>query len=147
MTVKRDREHFLVTANTLKSVATAQLTLLDSLHFQTTSQNWMITCMCGPMNRESLVCSECIEKFDPSVTFFEFPCSSCTRLMLGMGCHYLFLEFVPCSYSLLFYTLFLYLSNQLHYLCCSTDSLCALLSVCSRYSIVCISFWSIFNWD
>ena len=33
--------------------------------------------MCGPMNRQGLVCSECIEGFGPSVTSLGYSCSKC----------------------------------------------------------------------
>ena len=52
--------------------------------------------MCGPMNRKGFVCSECIEKFGPSVTSFGFPCSNCTDAWYGVPL-YLFLEFVPIT--------------------------------------------------
>ena len=48
------------------------------------------------MNRKGLVCSECIERFGPSVTYFGFSCSNCTDAWYGVPL-YLFLEFVPIT--------------------------------------------------
>ena len=59
--------------------------------------------MCGPMNRKGLVCSDCMEGFGPSVTFYGFSCSNCTDAWYGVGI-YLFLEFVPIT---IFYVIIL----------------------------------------
>ena len=60
--------------------------------------------MCGPMNRKGLICSECVEKFGPSVTFFGYSCSDCTDAWYGIPL-YLFLEFLPVT---LFYLIVLF---------------------------------------
>ena len=59
--------------------------------------------MCGPMNRKGLVCSDCMEGFGPSVTFYGFSCSNCTDAWYGVAV-YLFLEFVPIT---IFYVIIL----------------------------------------
>ena len=48
------------------------------------------------MNRKGLVCSECVEGFGLSVTFFGFSCSKCTNSWYGIIV-YLLLEFVPIT--------------------------------------------------
>jgi hypothetical protein len=50
--------------------------------------------MCGPMNREGLVCSECSEGFGPSVTSLGYRCSKCAWYGIPL---YLFIEFVPIT--------------------------------------------------
>ena len=39
--------------------------------------------MCGPLNRNSLVCSECANGFGPSVTSFGYRCVNCTGPWYG----------------------------------------------------------------
>ena len=57
--------------------------------------------MCGAMNRNGIVCSECLEGFSPAITSFGFPCSNCTSTWYGVPL-FLFLEFVP---STIFYVI------------------------------------------
>ena len=52
--------------------------------------------MCGPMNRNGTLCSECIEGFGPSVISFGLVCSNCTGAWYRVPL-YLFLEFVPIT--------------------------------------------------
>ena len=52
--------------------------------------------MCGPMNRQGLVCSECIEGFGPSLTSIGYQCANCTNSWYGVPL-FLFLEFVPIT--------------------------------------------------
>lgn len=60
--------------------------------------------MCGPMNRNGLVCSKCVENFGPSFTFFGYSCSDCTNAWYSIPL-YLVLEFVPIT---LFYLIVLF---------------------------------------
>ena len=60
--------------------------------------------MCGPLNRKGLVCSECVDDFGPSVTFFGYSCSDCSSAWYSIPL-YLLLEFVPIT---LFYLVVLY---------------------------------------
>ena len=57
-------------------------------------------CMCGLMNRKGIVCSECIDGYEPSVTSPKFRCSNCSNTWYGVPL-YLLLELVPVSYYLL----------------------------------------------
>ena len=52
--------------------------------------------LCGPMNRNGTLCSECIEGYGPSVISFGLVCSNCTGAWYGVPL-YLFLEFVPIT--------------------------------------------------
>ena len=52
--------------------------------------------VCGPMNRQGLICSECIEGFAPSLTSIGYHCSECTNAWYGVPL-YLFLELVPVT--------------------------------------------------
>ena len=52
--------------------------------------------VCGPMNRQGLICSECIEGFAPSLTSIGYECSDCTNAWYGVPL-YLFLELVPVT--------------------------------------------------
>jgi hypothetical protein len=63
--------------------------------------------MCTPMNREGLVCSECVDGFGPSVFTYGFQCANCTGAWYGIPI-YLLLEFAPIT---VFY--FLILTFQL----------------------------------
>ena len=57
--------------------------------------------MCSPMNRNGLVCSECIDGFGPAVFSYGFQCANCTGAWYGIPV-YLFLEFVPITLLYLF---------------------------------------------
>lgn len=52
--------------------------------------------LCGPMNREGRLCSECIEGFGPSINLLNSACSNCTGVWYGVPL-YLFLELVPIT--------------------------------------------------
>ena len=54
------------------------------------------TYMCGPMNRQGRLCSECIDGFGTSVISLGLVCSNCTGVWYGILL-YLFLEFVPIT--------------------------------------------------
>ena len=60
--------------------------------------------MCGPLNRKGVICSECIDRFGPSVTSVAHECSNCTGAWYGVPL-YLFLEFVPIT---IFYLIVLF---------------------------------------
>ena len=57
--------------------------------------------MCGPLNRQGLVCSECIEGFAPSVTSIGYQCADCTSAWYGIPL-FLLLQFVPVTLLYLF---------------------------------------------
>ena len=78
--------------------------------------------MCGPLNRKSRLCSECIDGFGPSAISMGQTCSNCTNVWYGLPL-YLFLEFIPIT---IFYFIVILFQNKCHF---STDgSLCILLS-------------------
>ena len=52
--------------------------------------------MCAPMNRKGRVCSECIDRFGPSVFTYGFQCANCTGAWYGIPV-YLSLEFAPIT--------------------------------------------------
>ena len=52
--------------------------------------------MCGSMNREGFICSECVDGFSPAITSLGFQCSNCTGVWYGVPL-FLFLEFVPIT--------------------------------------------------
>ena len=54
--------------------------------------------MCGPLNRQGRVCSECIDGFGPAVTSvgFNIQCSNCTDVWYGIPL-YLALEIIPVT--------------------------------------------------
>ena len=52
--------------------------------------------MCGPMNRQGIVCNECIEGYGPSITSPTFKCSDCSTAWYGVPL-YLLLELVPVT--------------------------------------------------
>ena len=60
--------------------------------------------MCGPLNRKGLICSECVDNFGPSATFFGYSCSNCSSAWYGIP-FYLLLEFVPVT---VFYLIILF---------------------------------------
>ena len=53
--------------------------------------------MCGPMNRQGRLCSECIEGFGPSIISLGLVCCNCTDDVWYKVPLYLFLEFVPIT--------------------------------------------------
>ena len=57
--------------------------------------------MCGPMNRNGVLCSECADGF--GLTSFKYKCANCTNAWYGVSL-FLFLEFVPL---MLFYLIIL----------------------------------------
>ena len=65
--------------------------------------------MCGPLNRQGLVCSECIDGFAPSVTSIGYQCADCTKSRYGIPL-YLLLQFVPVT---VFYLFILYFQISL----------------------------------
>ena len=72
------------------------------VHPRPMRDSWQV-CMCGPLNRKGLVCSECTDGFGPSVTSFGY-----TK---GIKCGnewyrvplFLIYEFVPVTLSALSY--------------------------------------------
>ena len=60
--------------------------------------------MCGPLNREGIMCSQCINGYGLSVTSTGSTCSDCASAWYGMPL-YLFLEFFPIT---IFYLLILF---------------------------------------
>lgn len=52
--------------------------------------------MCGPMNRQGIICSKCIDGFAPAITSLGFQCSNCTNAWYGIPL-FLVLEFVPIT--------------------------------------------------
>ena len=50
--------------------------------------------MCGPMNRQGLMCSQCADGFGLAVFSIGHPCANCTGVWYGVPL-YLFMEFVP----------------------------------------------------
>ena len=52
--------------------------------------------MCGPMNREGIVCSKYIDGFGLSLTSVGYKCSNCTDAWYGVPL-YLLIEFVPIT--------------------------------------------------
>ena len=67
--------------------------------------------MCGPLNRESYLCSDCIDGFGPSIGFMDnIPtCYNCTGSLYGVSL-YILVEFIPIT---LFYILVLILQFRL----------------------------------
>ena len=65
--------------------------------------------MCGPLNRQGLICSECIDGFAPSVTSIGYQCADCTNAWYGVPL-YLLLQFIPVT---VFYLLILYFKISL----------------------------------
>ena len=67
--------------------------------------------MCGPLNRKSYLCSDCIEGFGPSIGFMDnIPtCYNCTGSLYGVSL-YILVEFIPIT---LFYILVLILQFKL----------------------------------
>lgn len=61
--------------------------------------------MCGPLNRQGLVCSECIDGFAPSVTSVGYQCANCSDVWYGVPL-YLLLLFVPITMLYLFIVYF-----------------------------------------
>ena len=54
--------------------------------------------MCGPMNRKSPLCSECIDGFGLSATSFLYTCSNCTHFSLTYGIPlYVLIEVIPIT--------------------------------------------------
>ena len=52
--------------------------------------------MCGPMNREGFVCSDCVDHYGPSVTSYGYECSKCANSWYGVLL-YLLMEFLPVT--------------------------------------------------
>ena len=52
--------------------------------------------MCGPMNRQGLLCSQCIDGFSPSFTSVGYKCSNCTDVRYGT-LFYILSEFIPST--------------------------------------------------
>ena len=52
--------------------------------------------MCGPMNRQGLMCSQCADGFGLAVFSIGHPCTNCTGVWYGVPL-YLFIEFVPIT--------------------------------------------------
>ena len=65
--------------------------------------------MCGPLNRQGLICSECINGFAPSVASIGYQCADCTNSWYGVPL-YLLLQFVPVT---VFYLFVLYFKMSL----------------------------------
>ena len=65
--------------------------------------------MCGPLNRQGLVCSDCIDGFGPSVTSIGYQCADCTNAWYGIPL-YLLIQFVPVT---IFYLFILYFQINL----------------------------------
>ena len=61
--------------------------------------------MCGPMNRKSVVCSECIDGFGPSVTSIGYKCVNCTKAWYGVPL-YIVLLFAPITVFYFFILVF-----------------------------------------
>ena len=73
------------------------VTMVDGIYIQLPDNiSQLNDYMCGPMNRNGRICSECIDGFAPSVTSFGYECSNCTGSWYGVPL-YLVLEFVPIT--------------------------------------------------
>lgn len=59
--------------------------------------------MCGPMNRQGLLCKDCVGGFGPSVTSIGYQCTNCTGVWYGVP-SYLVQQLVPIT---LFYLIIL----------------------------------------
>ena len=52
--------------------------------------------MCGPMNRQGLMCSQCADGFGLAIFTIGHPCTNCTGVWYGVPL-FLFIEFVPIT--------------------------------------------------
>jgi len=51
---------------------------------------------CAPLNRDGLLCRDCIDGFGPSVISLGYACANCTEISYGWML-YILLEFVPAT--------------------------------------------------
>ena len=63
--------------------------------------------LCGPYNREGLLCGYCIEGFGPAVYFTDLSCANCTDISTGLAIMcYLLLAFLPVTVFFLLIAIF-----------------------------------------